>query len=78
MDVHDRELATLRRAYPPPWRFERVTERGHPRIRATRNGYSVTGDNAGQVGRAIVEWMSSTGLTGGSRHDGLFRRGART
>lgn len=57
----DAHLETLRKAYPPPWRFERLPG---GRIRASRGGYSVTGENPGQVGRAIVEWMSNTGLTG--------------
>lgn len=57
----DPHLAVLRKTYRPPWTFERL-ESG--RIMARRGGYSVTGDDAGSVGRAITEWMSSTGLTG--------------
>lgn len=57
----DKELAALRKAYREPWEFERTPGR---RIKATHLGYSVTGDNAGQVSRSISEWMSNTGLTG--------------
>lgn len=63
----DAHLAALRRAFPPPWEFGRL-EGG--RIWARRGGYTVTGDDAGQVGRSIVEWMSNVGVTGGRLRKG--------
>lgn len=63
----DEPLAALRRAFGPPWEFGRL-EGG--RIWARRGGYRVTGEDAGSVGRAIVEWMTFTGVTGGRLRKG--------